>query len=314
MIKKMALALAITSLISVNAYAVDTVNTGDVVIEQGTNAEVIVPDISKFTGISHETPADWAAPQIYSAMNYSDLFILDWENKYKDNLTRGQFGILVDAALYSKVETYPEYAELAEMATMKLYGCTVDDIKTEIKTNKENIAKNITNAKWAYLDAVDKELDYKANAVGALAKLYTNDTWLEAYSNALSNARTQHFTDTDAIIKQYCEILYHCEITKGTSDTTFEPNRPITRQEAAVMINNMMNFLGIKTELRTEKFNDDDKISSWASDAVYRVTLLKQANSDTSIMAGIGGNLFDPLSNITIEQAICVIYRLTTIM
>ena len=57
-------------------------------------------------------------------------------------------------------------------------------------------------------------------------------------------------------------------IISGYDDGTFQPNKAITRQEAAAILNNAFE-LAEKTGISTDKFADDSKIAGWAKDHVY---------------------------------------------
>ena len=48
------------------------------------------------------------------------------------------------------------------------------------------------------------------------------------------------------------------------------------------------------------KFNDSDKISKWAKDAVDNIT-------DLGLMSGVGNNEFDPKGTVTREQLAVVL-------
>ena len=50
-------------------------------------------------------------------------------------------------------------------------------------------------------------------------------------------------------------------------------------------------------------FADNDKVSSWALDAVAFM-------SSKEIMNGVGGNRFDPTGNASIEQAMAIALRM----
>ena len=57
-------------------------------------------------------------------------------------------------------------------------------------------------------------------------------------------------------------------IISGYDDGTFQPNKAITRQEAAAILNNAFE-LAEKTGISSDKFADDSKIAGWAKDHVY---------------------------------------------
>lgn len=94
-------------------------------------------------------------------------------------------------------------------------------------------------------------------------------------------------------------------IIKGTSDTTFSPNSPITRQEICVMIYRTLKADNSSLSIDNSgvsTFSDEASIASWAIDAV------KYANKN-SIMKGTGNNNINPLGNTTREQAIVLVKR-----
>jgi hypothetical protein len=57
------------------------------------------------------------------------------------------------------------------------------------------------------------------------------------------------------------------DILKGYDDGTFQPEKPITRQEAASILRNAFKL----TESSSETFPDDSAISNWAKESVYIV-------------------------------------------
>ena len=81
-------------------------------------------------------------------------------------------------------------------------------------------------------------------------------------------------------------------IVNGYEDTTFQPNKTITRQEAAKMISAAMGVSNISDELYT----DDAKIADWASDYVY---MAKAAG----LMKGDTDGSFRPNDQITRAEA-----------
>ena len=110
------------------------------------------------------------------------------------------------------------------------------------------------------------------------------------------------FTDTND-----SEILkaYALGITNGTSETTFEPNSLITRQEMATMMVRALEKAGISTSVnlnKVNKFADHNKIDSWALNGVYFM-------SNIGIIKGKGNNTFDVLGNATKEEALAISIR-----
>ena len=85
-------------------------------------------------------------------------------------------------------------------------------------------------------------------------------------------------------------------IISGYEDGTFQPEKAITRQEAAAILNNAFE-LAEKYGISTEKFPDNGVIADWAGDHVYaaKAAGLMKGDADT-------GN-FRPTSTITRAEA-----------
>lgn len=69
----------------------------------------------------------------------------------------------------------------------------------------------------------------------------------------------------------------------------FNPNVVLPREQLCTMMDRYMtNILGVEVDIsKTKKFADDESISSWATDSVYRMRAL-------GIVDGVGGNRFSP--------------------
>lgn len=110
----------------------------------------------------------------------------------------------------------------------------------------------------------------------------------------LKAAEVNPFSDTaDA------EVLkaYAAGITTGTSDTTFEPDALLSREQAATMLARTYSKSmdkEAKPSGTAEKFADDGFISDWAKDSVYFM-------AENAIINGIGEGKFAP-QNVTQEQ------------
>ncbi|MBQ4561843.1 MAG: S-layer homology domain-containing protein [Clostridia bacterium] len=64
---------------------------------------------------------------------------------------------------------------------------------------------------------------------------------------------------------------YEMGITSGTSDTTFSPNKPLSRQEAAALFANVIKVEGLYETPTTEfdaKYTDVEKIAPWANESM----------------------------------------------
>lgn len=109
------------------------------------------------------------------------------------------------------------------------------------------------------------------------------------------------FTDTtDADVV----AMYKLGIVNGTSATTFDPRRNITREEAAKILCGLARTLGEDTSAPTATFADSAKVSDWARSSVNFV-------ADRGIMKGRPSG-FDPRNTISIQETILVCYRYIT--
>ncbi len=116
------------------------------------------------------------------------------------------------------------------------------------------------------------------------------------------------FTDVDNV---YVNAAYNMKIVSGTGDNKFMPDNNITRQEAAVMLDNLAFVMNIDTNdnnMNVEKFTDEDMFADWARMAIYKTANIK--SRDTFVLTGTGDGKFSPLSNYTREQAIVSMLRL----
>ena len=100
--------------------------------------------------------------------------------------------------------------------------------------------------------------------------------------------------------KAAINFCYQNEIITGYDDGTFQPEKTITRQEAAAILNNAFE-LAEKYGISDELFPDDSAISTWAEDHVYaaKAAGLMKGDADT-------GN-FRPASTITRAEAASIL-------
>ena len=115
-----------------------------------------------------------------------------------------------------------------------------------------------------------------------------------------------NFVDTD---DPYVSAMSMVEVVNGYGDGVFDPDRPLTREQAATILSRLVLFGGRyvgggeKLPSGEAGYADAAAISSWAVDAVGQVTA-------AGIMNGMGENAFAPKGSYTREQAIVTIMRL----
>ena len=146
---------------------------------------------------------------------------------------------------------------------------------------KEDLTTNITRKEFAYV----------------AVKL-----WESISGQTIAPGPKAPFTDCDDP-----EVLkaYNLEITSGTSDTTFSPDKLITREEMATMLKRALNKAGVDTSIdldKVEKFADDNELHDWGKEAVYYM-------SNLEIIKGVGGNNFGVEGDATREQSLVISLR-----
>ena len=112
------------------------------------------------------------------------------------------------------------------------------------------------------------------------------------------------FTDVaeDAWYAKAVEWAVQNGITSGTSEYTFSPNEPVTREQLAVFLKALAEYLGYDTSASTGvgRYSDADQISSWA------IKALKWATAK-NLITGTSETTLDPKSTATRAQTAVII-------
>jgi hypothetical protein len=96
---------------------------------------------------------------------------------------------------------------------------------------------------------------------------------------------------------------YELGIVDGTSAVTFDPNKPITREQAAKMLTAAAAAMDQQTDAAVPAFADGDQIAGWAKPYIGYVF-------DAKVMSGVGENKFDPRGGYQRQQAYLTMLRL----
>ncbi len=130
--------------------------------------------------------------------------------------------------------------------------------------------------------------------------------YMSKMGNKVDTEAESPFIDVD---NAYITSAYKLKIVAGVGNNKFAPNNDITRQEAAVMLNNLASATGVNNNTpKKEKFIDEDHFAVWAKKEIYSVAGIK--SGDTYVMVGTEPQKFSPWMNYTREQAIATVYRL----
>lgn len=136
--------------------------------------------------------------------------------------------------------------------------------------------QNVTRAEFAKMIAVILGLD--ANGQSAFDDVQAGQ-WYTGYVAAVTKAG----------------------IVNGTSATTFEPEKYITRQDAAVMLARVLDYKGKTYPTQSKGFNDEDAVAAYAKNAVNGLANLGLIN-------GYNGG-FAPADNTTRAEAAALLLR-----
>lgn len=119
------------------------------------------------------------------------------------------------------------------------------------------------------------------------------------------------FTDTKDDI--YISIAARLGIVKGYGDGTYKPDEKITREEAAVLLSNLVNYVtkgNLVVNMMYIVFDDEKDIATWAKSSVQ---LVSKVGVGGKVMNGVGDKKFDPKGTYTVEQAIFTMQRIEAI-
>ncbi|KAI7264503.1 hypothetical protein KC345_g8790 [Hortaea werneckii] len=133
---------------------------------------------------------------------------------------------------------------------------------------------------------------------------------LKVYENVLGEVTDKAPSPFKDIQDGDINLAYQLHIIKGTSATEFSPWKTITRQEAATLLNNMVQLLNAQKQpvapaapASALPFSDDSSIAAWAKDSVYSSVKL-------GLLNGTGSNKFQPAEKLTLEQSYVMLQKL----
>ena len=182
--------------------------------------------------------------------------------------------------------------------------------KSELSSGGQTSGTSVPYSDWAKSD-IEKAIALNIINVGGNYNFpapITREEFCELIYNYCYNVVKEvdtvtgenKFTDTtnSKIIR-----LNAMGIINGKSETEFAPNDLLTREEAAVILNRMVNkTIPVPVTEMYFNFDDEASISDWASDSI-------QVMCNMGVMNGVGENKFAPQDTYTTEQAIVTIVR-----
>lgn len=99
------------------------------------------------------------------------------------------------------------------------------------------------------------------------------------------------------------EIVRQHGLMKGTSDTTFEPGKALTREEMASILNRLLSEQIQETAATKVFFKDQDDISNWAFNSVIRM-------SSNNLFSGYNDGTFKPKKEMNRAEMAALLNRI----
>lgn len=180
---------------------------------------------------------------------------------------------------------------------------------SEENASKGNNLKDISDVEWAR-KAIESLYEKKIMTGDGNGNFRPNDFILRGemakvicvYNGKNGSVKAIPFVDVSegSWYYKYVSAAYHNGWFSGKTASNFEPDEGITREEMAVVIARLADFGEADM---TSKFADDDQISSWAKESVYKLV-------NAGIISGRPNGEFAPQDKITRAEAAAMIYRL----
>lgn len=111
-------------------------------------------------------------------------------------------------------------------------------------------------------------------------------------------------TSIDTYYYKYVNSLSSLNILEGYGNGTFKPTNNITREEASVVIDKLVDYLDLNIQSINRKlYQDEDEMSWWAKSYIDRTV-------SYGLMSGYEDNTFKPKKNITRAETAQILYNL----
>lgn len=260
--------------------------------------------------LESKVPSKWAAKEVYVAVS-NNLLYFDEYNAEKDrmsslkswtkNMTREDF-VEVLYCVMLEMSRHPEInkTEGKESLIVKEKPEVVEKIEILQYQDNSDIVKKIME------DADNSEKAYKKyKADGGKLDYYNfhHNVWVgmeESY-----HPYGGQFVDTN---DKTIEIMAKLGIVDVPSNGKFRPKASITRAEAAVMIDRVLEFFDIHPKMKKKQYSDTASLNKETRDAIYTVSNIKDDRGKL-VMGGSDGK-WNPKSKISNQRGMVIADRL----
>lgn len=162
----------------------------------------------------------------------------------------------------------------------------------------------------AFLKTECGELDYTGDITREQFTVLMTYMFLEEVSptEPMDISVNNPFTDCN---NPLVAVAYGLQLVKGVSDTEFQPNASITREQICVMISRMISAYRSEDYLELSgsdsandtEYSDWDDVSSWATEGV-------RFSAASGLIQGTDEGRIEPKANCTVEQALIIAKRI----
>ncbi len=228
-------------------------------------------------------PSSWAADRVERAI-YLKMVPEELQGDYQADMTRAEFAKMTIYFLAAQHD-YPTFWA----------GGVADDV-----TTKDFVCYFLENRQRSGQPRYSKE-DFWGDVPEARRTEARDSGWRELLTLMAPFSESGDLGDDSF----YIHAAYVLGIVNGRDDGTFGPDDPITRQEAAAMLDRVYRTYANKPLDTAEltQYQDEAEIGAWAKDPVARMVQYE-------IMTGTEEDRFSPLSPYTREQCIVTFDRL----
>ena len=228
--------------------------------------------------------------------------------------------ILCAAMLASAASAFArEIVHVSDWAYNDVSVFTSEDLITEGLADVSDYRQNITRGQFIELmcSVLIKTIQINKN--------YVHPAWYNYFEDIGDNYYYQLAIGNHLVNGETLESETNEYGVTTVTRARLRPDEPITRQDAAVLALETLGRLdftreenytvysttefdadgrGLEIPYKSKlTYDDADSVADYAARAVY-------ALSDLGLMQGMGKNNFEPLGNITVEQAISLLYRI----
>lgn len=214
-----------------------------------------------------------------------------------------------DSFSYVAIDTYGNYSS-AKQVVLDVQRLSVDVVYSDMEGHPAHHAALALTEKSVMSGATIGESTYFMPDVSVSRIDFLVMTMNAAGIDDVKSVKDTGFDDDDEIpeeMKGYVRRARELGIIGGSIDADgrlcFEPNRAITRAEAALIVNNIVRG---QVPIVKPTFADKSEIPTWASDAIYSLNHL-------GILSAENGNI-SPSSEITRAQTAQMLYSLMCVL